>query len=118
MSSPRPSWRPLLAAASALFLVILALLAGQVKAGSDPAIGRGTASTQPEQPPQQAAPPGAGDQDSSDDDDDEDEDEDDDGFIPDGLIPDGLIPDGSQPAPSVPGSQSQSSSDAPTTHQS
>src|SRR5215203_2980832 len=105
MSSPRSSWGPLVAATGVLFLVMLAFLAGQVKAGGDPAIGRGTTSTQQEQPPQQAAPPG-GDQDSSDDD--EDEDDDDDGFT---------LGD-SPSAPSVPGSQSQRPSEAPTTHQS
>jgi hypothetical protein len=106
MSSPRPSWRPLLAATGALFLIILAFLAGQVKAGGDPAIGHGTASTQQPQPPQQAAPPGFGDEGSSNDDDDDESDD------------DGFIPGGSQPAPPVTGSQSQGSSDAPTTHQS
>src|SRR4051812_38583222 len=70
MSSPRPSWRPLLAATSGLFLIILAFLAGQLKTGSDPSIGRGTAASQPEQAPQQTAPRGSGGgQDSSDDDD-------------------------------------------------
>jgi hypothetical protein len=64
MSSPRPSWRPLLAGTIALFLIILAFLAGQVKAGGDPALGSGNAATQ------QAAPPGG-----------------DDGFIPGGSSP-------------------------------
>jgi len=114
MSSPRPSWRPLLAATGGLFLIILAFLAGQVKAGSDPAIGRGTAASQPEQAPKQTAPPGfGGGQDSSDDDDDDDDDHDDD----DGSILD-FIFGGSQPDPSESDSKSQSSSDAPTTHQS
>ena len=106
MSSPRPSWRPLLAATVGLFLIILAFLAGQVRAGGDPAIGRGTAATQQEQPPQNAAPPGAGGQESSDEDDDDDEDD------------DGFFPGSSQPAAPVPDSQSQGSADAPTTHQS
>jgi hypothetical protein len=88
MSSPRPSWRPLLAATGGLFLVILAFLAGQVKAGGDPAIGRGTAQQQ------QAAPPGFGDQDSSDEDDEDDEDDDDDDD-------DGFIPGSSRPAPTT-----------------
>ena len=107
MSSPRPSWRPLLAATGALFLVILAFLAGQVKAGGDPAIGHGTASTQQPRPPEQAAPPGLGDEGSSDDDDEDDDDDESDD--------DGFIPGGSQPAPSAPDSPA---SDAPTTHQS
>ena len=36
----RPSWRPLVAGTVALFLVILTFLAGQLKAGGDPALGR------------------------------------------------------------------------------
>ncbi len=100
MSSPRPSWRPLLAATGGLFLIILAFLGGQLKAGGDPAIGPGTAASQQ----QQTAPPrSGGGEDSSDDDDDDD---------------DGFIPGGSQPAAPVPGSESQSSADAPSTHQS
>jgi hypothetical protein len=46
MSSPRPSWRPLLAGTVALFLVIFAFLAGQLHAGADPALGRSTESQQ------------------------------------------------------------------------
>jgi hypothetical protein len=34
----RPSWRPLVAGTVALFLVILAFLAGQLKSGGDPAL--------------------------------------------------------------------------------
>jgi hypothetical protein len=113
MSSPRPSWRPLLAGTVGLFLVILAFLAGQVRAGGDPALGRGNAATQqateqrtPQQidPPQGANPsvPGfGGGQDPSAD--------------------DGFIPGGSAPAPPVPdasGGQGGPSSDAPATHQS
>ena len=125
MSSPRPSWRRLLAATGGLFLVILAFLAGQLKAGGDPALG-GTAATSQEQ----TTPPGFGGQEGSDEDDGDDEDDDgddgddegddDDGFIPDGFIPDGFIPGGSAPASPVPdGSGDQSrSSDAPSTHQS
>jgi len=80
MSSPRPSWRPLLAATGALFLVILAFLAGQVKAGGDPAIGRGNVATQ------QVAPPSG-----------------DDGFIPGGTQPAPPVPDssGSADAPTT-----------------
>ena len=110
MSSPRPSWRPLLAATSGLFLIILAFLAGQLNAGSDPSIGRGTATSQPEQAPQQTAPRGfGGGQDSSDDDDD-----DDDGA---GSILD-LIFGSSQPDSSESDPESQSSAGAPATHQS
>jgi hypothetical protein len=109
MSSPRPSWRPLLAATSGLFLIILAFLAGQLKAGSDPSIGRGTAASQPEQAPQQTAPRGfGGGQDLSDDDDDHD------GA---GSILDRIF-GGSQPDPSESDRESQSSADAPATHQS
>ena len=114
MSSPRPSWRPLLAATGGLFLIILAFLAGQLKAGGDPAIGPGTAATQQEQQTAAASRPAAArtrpttttTTTTSDDDDD------------DGFFPDGFIPGGSQPAPPVPGSESQSSADAPATHQS
>ncbi len=114
MSSPRPSWRPLLAATGGLFLIILAFLGGQLKAGGDPAIGPGTAASQQEQ--QTAPPRSGGGQDPSDDDDDEDDEDDDDDD--DGFFPDGFIPGGSQPAAPVPGSESQSSADAPSTHQS
>ena len=77
MSSPRPSWRPLLAGTVALFLVILAFLAGQLKAGGDPALGPGAAAVQ-----RQPAAPSAQD--------------------PTGD--DGFVPGGTQPAPPVPGS--------------
>ena len=112
MSSPRPSWRRLLAATGGLFLVILAFLAGQLKAGGDPALG-GTASTSQEQ----TTPPGFGGQEGSDEDDGDDEDDDGDD---EGDDDDGFIPGGSAPAPPVPdGSGDQSrSSDAPSTHQS
>jgi hypothetical protein len=113
MSSPRPSWRPLVAGALGLFLVILAFLAGQLKAGADPALGRTTAATeqaerqQPQQQQQQTAPPGFGTDPSA----------------PGGSSDDGFVPGGSAPAPPVPsGSGSSSdqapSSDAPSTHQS
>ena len=39
----RPSWRPLVAGTVALFFVILAFLAGQLKSGGDPALGRSSA---------------------------------------------------------------------------
>jgi hypothetical protein len=93
MSSPRPSWRPLIAGTLGLFLVILAFLAGQLKAGGDPALGNTSAATrqaerqQPQQPQQQTAPPN-----------------------------DGFVPGGSAPAPPVP--DGSGSSDAPSTHQS
>ena len=115
MSSPRPSWRPLLAATSGLFLIILAFLAGQLKTGSDPSIGRGTAASQPEQAPQQTAPRGSGGgQDSSDDDDDDNDSDDHDG-VGSILYP---ILGSSQPNPSESGAESQSSAGAPATHQS
>lgn len=116
MSSPRPSWRPLLVGALGLFLVILAFLAGQLKAGGDPALGRTNAATrqaerqqpQQQQPQQQqTAPPGFGTDPSA----------------PGGSSDDGFVPGGTAPAPPVPdGSGSSSgqapSSDAPSTHQS
>jgi hypothetical protein len=101
MSSPRPSWRPLVAGTIALFLIILAFLAGQLRAGGDPALGSSNAATQQaqeqRQAPQQSAPPQS-----------------------DPAPDDGFVPGGSAPAPAVPdgtGGQSQSS-DAPSTHQS
>ena len=86
----RPSWRPLVAGTVALFLVILAFLAGQLKAGGDPALGRSAATQQTSQG--QQSDPALG-SDPSD---------------------DGFIPGGTAPAPSVP----EGSSDPPTTHQS
>jgi hypothetical protein len=110
MSSPRPSWRPLLAGTIALFLVILAFLAGQVRAGADPALGRDAQQTVPQSTP--SAPDGSGS---------------DDGFVPggtapappapNGSAPDESAPDESAPDESAPDSQSPSS-DAPTTQQS
>ena len=88
MSSRRPSWRPLLAGTFALFLVILAFLAGQLKAGGDPALGRANAATQQAREPRQTAPPDVGD-----------------GFVPGGTEPAPPVPDGSSPV-------------APATHQS
>ena len=74
---PRPSWRPLVAGTVALFLVILAFLAGQLKSGGDPALGRGTAAQQQTSEPQ------------------------DDGFIPGGTDPAPPVPDGSSSAPTT-----------------
>lgn len=101
MSSPRPSWRPLLAGAIALFLVILAFLAGQVRAGADPALGRGAQQTVPQSTPA----PGGSSPDGSD------------GFVPGGSAPAPPTPNGSAPDGSAPDGQSPSS-DAPTTQQS
>ena len=92
---PRPSWRPLVAGTVALFFVILAFLAGQLKSGGDPALGRGAATQQTSQP--QTTDPGFGTDPNS------------------GTDPtDGFVPGGSVPAPAVP----DGSSAAPTTHQS
>ena len=46
------SWRRLAAGTAGLFLIVLAFLAGQLRAGADPALGRGAAQTQtaPAQP--------------------------------------------------------------------
>jgi hypothetical protein len=71
---PRPSWRPLVAGTVALFFVILAFLAGQLKAGGDPALGRSTAAQQQSSQPQ------------------------DDGLIPGGTAPAPAVPDGSSSA--------------------
>jgi len=61
----------------ALFLVILAFLAGQLKSGGDPALGRSSAASQPTTQPQ------------------------DDGFIPGGSAPAPPVPDGSSSAPTT-----------------
>jgi hypothetical protein len=74
----RPSWRPLVAGTVALFLVILAFLAGQLKSGGDPALGRSSAASQ-----QQASEPQ------------------DDGFIPGDTAPAPAVPDGSSSAPTT-----------------
>jgi hypothetical protein len=109
MSPARPSWRPLLAGTLGLFLVILAFLAGQLRSGGDPAIGRSAASQQATDgstraPRNGGSAPGFGTDPSS----------------PDGGQSDGFIPGGTAPAPAVPdGSSNQApSSDAPSTHQS
>jgi hypothetical protein len=90
----RPSWRPLVAGTVALFFVILAFLAGQLKSGGDPALGRSSGT---QQTSQGQTDPGFG-------------------TDPNGSTDpdDGFIPGGSAPAPAVP----DGSSDAPTTHQS
>jgi hypothetical protein len=90
MSPARPSWRPLLAGTVGLFLVILAFLAGQLRSGGDPAIGRSAAAQQQQQ---QQTDPGFG-------------------ADPSSGADDGFVPGGSAPAPAVPDSS------APTTHQS
>ena len=103
MSSPRPSWRPLLAATSGLFLVCY--------------LGSGER-IEPEQAPQQTAPRGSGGgQDSSDDDDDDDDDNDSDDHDGAGSILDHIL-GSSQPNPSESDAESQSSAGAPATHQS
>jgi hypothetical protein len=73
----RPSCRPLVAGTAALFLVILAFLAGQLKSGGDPALGRSSAASQPTTQPQ------------------------DDGFIPGGTAPAPAVPDDSTSAPTT-----------------
>jgi hypothetical protein len=98
MSSSRPSWRPLLAGTVALFLVIFAFLAGQLRAGGDPALAH-KAATQQTTTGATGAPPDQG------------------GFGSDPSNPsgvDGFVPGGTAPAPAVP----DQSSDAPSTHQS
>jgi hypothetical protein len=94
--SSRPSWRPLIVGTVGLFLIILAFLAGQLRAGADPSVGtRSTPATQqtteraaPGAPPQ--AVPGLPDQDAPSD-----------GFGPggsDGTSPDDLTPSAAPPA--------------------
>ena len=73
----RPSWRPLVAGTVAVFFVILAFLAGQLKSGGDPALGRSSAASQQTSEPQ------------------------DDGFIPGGTDPAPPVPDGSSSAPTT-----------------
>ena len=73
----RPSWRPLVAGTVALFFVILAFLAGQLKSGGDPALGRSSAAQQQTSESQ------------------------DDGFIPGGSAPAPAVPDGSSAAPTT-----------------
>ena len=101
MAPRRPSWRPLLAGTLGLFLVILAFLAGQLRSGGDPAIGRSAAARQTTT--QNADPSG--------------------GFgtapsAPDPSQSDGFVPGGTAPAPAVPDGTPSRSQDAPTTHQS
>ncbi len=90
----RPSWRPLVAGTVALFLVILAFLAGQLKSGGDPALGRSAAAQQTSQPQRRTRARHRPDSDA----------DPDDGFVPGGTAPAPAVPDGS--------------SSAPTTHQS
>jgi hypothetical protein len=78
----RPSWRPLVAGTVALFLVVLALIAGQLKAGGDPALGRSAATQQTQSQPQPQTDPGFGS---------------DDGFVPGGSAPAPAVPDSSAP---------------------
>jgi len=75
----RPSWRPLVAGTVALFLVILAFLAGQLESGGDPALGRTPAA---QQSSQGQTDPGFGTDQS-------------DGFVPGGSAPAPAVPDGS-----------------------
>jgi hypothetical protein len=105
MSSPRPSWRPLLAGTLGLFLVILAFLAGQLRSGGDPALGKSAAAQQSTEggtgAPQRF---GRGQTEPY-------------GTDPSGPQSDGFVPGGTAPAPAVPDGSSSSPS-APTTHQS
>ena len=98
MSSPRPSWRPLLAGTLGLFLVIFAFLAGQLRSGGDPALGKSAAAQQTTQGESGTRQPFGTDPNGP---------QSDDGFVPGGTAPAPAVPDGSSP-----------SSSAPTTHQS
>src|SRR5689334_907307 len=53
-----PTWRRLGAGTAGLFLVIVAFLAGRMRAGADPALATST-SNRAQQPPAQLAPPQA-----------------------------------------------------------
>jgi hypothetical protein len=67
----------------ALFFVILAFLAGQLKSGGDPALGRSSAASQ------QTSQPQTTDIDPND------------GFVPGGTAPAPAVPDGSSAAPTT-----------------
>jgi hypothetical protein len=56
------SWRPLAAGTVALFLIVLAFLAGQLRAGADPALRRSAAASQaaPAQTQTEPTQPGFG----------------------------------------------------------
>ena len=104
MSSPRPSWRPLLAGTVGLFLVILAFLAGQLRSGGDPALGRSAAAQQTTQGATGAPPASSGTDPAA---------------PADPSQSDGFVPGGTAPAPAVPDGSSPGQSDGlPTTHQS
>jgi hypothetical protein len=62
------SWRRLAAGTVGLFLIILAFLAGQLRAGADPAVGRSAAQTQTQTAPAQPRPSTGEDGDDSGDD--------------------------------------------------
>src|SRR3954453_16987891 len=97
------SWRRLAAGTVGLFLIILAFLAGQLRAGADPAVGRSAAQTQTQTTPAQPTPSTG---------------EGDDGAMPydDGSVPYGAPDDGSsgEAAPGGPPPDPP----PPTTHQS
>ena len=98
MSSALPSWRPLLASNRGLFLVILAFLAGQLRAGGDPALGTSAAAqrtTEPEPPETSRLRNGS----------------------QRGPESDGFVPGGRRRRPPCPTARPRRSS-APTTHQS
>jgi hypothetical protein len=82
------SWRRLAAGTLALFLVVLAFLAGQLRAGADPALRRSAAATQaaPTRTQPEAAQPDFGSAQA-----------DDDGYGDDGSVPSGA-PDLAPPA--------------------
>jgi hypothetical protein len=102
------SWRPLAAGTFALFLIVLAFLAGQMRAGADPALRRAAAAQTPAPPAQTqpATPPAQPDY----------------GAGPDGLgSGDGTVPyvapDGSSSGGTVPRAPAPDPA-PPTTHQS
>src|SRR4051794_22886540 len=99
------SWRRLAAGTVGLFLIILAFLAGQLRAGADPAIGRSAAQTQTQTTPAQPDPSTG-------------EDGGDDGALPydDGSVPSGAPDDGSSGGAAPGGTLPDAA--PPTTHQS
>jgi hypothetical protein len=98
------SWRRLAAGTVGLFLIILAFLAGQLRAGADPAVGRSAAQTQTRTTPAQPTPSTGEDGD--------------DGALPsdDGSLPYGAPDDGSS-GEAAPGGTLPDAA-PPTTHQS
>jgi hypothetical protein len=104
------SWRRLTAGTVGLFLIILAFLAGQLRAGGDPALGRSAAQTQTRTAPAQPAPG------TSENGDDEGDDEGGDGGV-EGILR-RILPRGDDSSQSATPGNAQPDTAPPTTHQS